>query len=188
MIDYNNILEKKITLLKANGQYRYFLDVNKSIQHFPRFYFEDENGNKKLAVNWCTNDYLCMSLHEEVISKLSYVTHRSGCGSGGTRNISGTTNYHRELEYTLTKLHKKRAVLLFSGAYLGNLTTIATLGKLFPEAVFISDEENHASIIEGIKASNCHKDVFKHNDVMQLKEILKAIPADKPKIILFESV
>ena len=188
MIDYNNILEKKITLLKASGQYRYFLDINKSVQHFPRFYFEDENGNKKLAVNWCTNDYLCMSLHEEVISKLSFVAHRSGCGSGGTRNISGTTNYHRELEYTLAKLHKKEAALLFSGAYLANVTAITSLGKLFPDAVFISDEKNHASIIEGIRVSGCQKIVFNHNDINHLKDILQTIPSNKPKIIFFESI
>lgn len=188
MINYQNILQEKITSLQVSGQYRYFLDVNKSAQHFPRFYFDDEQGEKKLAVNWCTNDYLCMSLHEEVIGRLSFVAHRSGSGSGGTRNISGTTNYHRELEYTLAKLHKKEAALLFSGAYLANLTTIGTLGKLFPDAVLISDDENHASIIEGIKASACHKLIFKHNDVIHLEEVLKAIPPDKPKIILFESV
>ena len=188
MIDYNNILEKKITLLKANGQYRYFLNVNKSVQHFPRFYFEDENGNKKLAVNWCTNDYLCMSLHEEVISKLSFVAHRSGCGSGGTRNISGTTNYHRELEFTLAKLHKKDAALLFSGAYLANVTAITSLGKLFPDVVYISDEKNHASIIEGIRVSGCKKIVFHHNDINHLEAILQTIPVETPKIIFFESV
>jgi len=188
MIDYNNILEEKITLLKASGQYRYFLDVNKSVQHFPRFYFEDENGNKKLAINWCTNDYLCMSLNEEVISKLSFVAHRSGCGSGGTRNISGTTNYHRDLEFTLANLHTKEAALLFSGAYLANVTAISSLGKLFPDSVFISDEKNHASIIEGIRVSGCKKLVFNHNDISHLEDILQTIPAGTPKIIFFESI
>jgi len=188
MFDYNTILQQKIATLKLSGQYRYFLDVNKSAQHFPRFYFENEIGEKKMAVNWCSNDYMCMSVHEEVIGKLSYVAHRSGSGSGGTRNISGTTNYHRELEYTLAKLHQKEAALLFNGAYLANLTTLGTLGKIFSELVIISDEENHASIIEGIKASGCTKHIFRHNDTLHLEEILKSLPTSQPKLIVFESI
>ncbi len=85
-MDYQTIFSEKISQLKKAGNYRYFLDVNKSAQHFPKFYYDDERGNKKMAVNWCSNDYLCMSVHEEVISKLSYAAHRSGAGSGGTRN------------------------------------------------------------------------------------------------------
>jgi 5-aminolevulinate synthase len=188
MFDYNTILQQKIATLKLSGQYRYFLDVNKSAQHFPSFYFENELGEKKKAVNWCSNDYMCMSVHEEVIGKLSFVAHRSGSGSGGTRNISGTTNYHRELEYTLANLHKKEAALLFNGAYLANLTTLGTLGKIFTDLLIISDEENHASIIEGIKASGCSKHIFRHNDTLHLEEILKSLPANQPKLIVFESV
>jgi len=129
-----------------------------------------------------------MSLNEEVISKLSFVAHRSGCGSGGTRNISGTTNYHRDLEFTLANLHTKEAALLFSGAYLANVTAISSLGKLFPDSVFISDEKNHASIIEGIRVSGCKKLVFNHNDISHLEDILQTIPAGTPKIIFFESI
>ena len=106
-IDYNSLFSAKIEQLKKDGNYRYFLDVNKSAQHFPKFYYEDEQGKKKSAINWCSNDYLCMSIHEEVISKLSFVAHKSGVGSSGTRNISGTTIYHRELENTIADLHKK---------------------------------------------------------------------------------
>ncbi len=188
MIDYNDILIQQISALKKSGNYRYFLDVNKSAQHFPRFYYEDEAGDKHMAVNWCSNDYLCMSIHEEVIGKLSFVTHRSGSGSGGTRNISGTTVYHRELETTLAALHQKESALLFGGAYLANLTTLGTLGKLFPGMIFISDEENHASIIEGMKVARCSKEIFRHNDVVHLEKILAALPLDIPKIIVFESV
>jgi 5-aminolevulinate synthase len=188
MIDYNNILQQKIAALKESGSYRYFLDVNKSAQHFPRFYYENEMGEKKMAVNWCSNDYMCMSVNEDVIGKLNFISHRSGAGSGGTRNISGTTVYHKELEKTLSALHKKEAALLFGGAYIANLTSLSTLGKLFTNTVFISDEENHASLIEGIKASNCEKIIFRHNDVDHLEDILQTIDADRAKIIVFESV
>lgn len=188
MIDYNNILQQKIAALKESGSYRYFLDVNKSAQHFPRFYYENEMGEKKMAVNWCSNDYMCMSVHEDVISKLNFVAHRSGAGSGGTRNISGTTIYHKELEKTISRLHKKEAALLFSGAYLANTTALSTLGKLFKNVVFISDEENHASLIEGMKGCHAEKFIFRHNDTSHLEEILQSIAAEKPKIIVFESV
>jgi 5-aminolevulinate synthase len=188
MINYNDILQQKITSLKESGGYRYFLDVNKSAQHFPRFYYENEMGEKKMAVNWCSNDYMCMSVHEEVIGKLNFVSHRSGAGSGGTRNISGTTIYHKELEKTLSTLHKKEAALLFSGAYLANTTALSTLGKLFKEVVFISDQENHASLIEGIKGCHAEKMIFRHNDVKHLEEILQSIDSNLPKIIVFESV
>jgi 5-aminolevulinate synthase len=129
-----------------------------------------------------------MSVHEEVIGKLNFVAHRSGAGSGGTRNISGTTIYHKELENTLAGLHKKEAALLFSGAYLANTTALSTLGKLFKDVVFISDEENHASLIEGIKGCHAEKYIFRHNDTNHLEEILKTIATDRPKIIVFESV
>jgi 5-aminolevulinate synthase len=188
MIDYNNILQSKIDILKKEGSYRFFLDVNKSAQHFPRFYYEDEQGQKQMAVNWCSNDYLCMSVHEEVISKLNFISHRSGAGSGGTRNISGSTQYHRELELTLAELHQKEASLLFGGAYLANLTTLSTLGKLLEGALFISDERNHASIIEGIRASGSEKIIVRHNDTTELEKILSQLPAEKPKIIVFESI
>lgn len=188
MINYNNILQQKIAALKESGSYRYFLDVNKSAQHFPRFYYENELGEKKMAVNWCSNDYMCMSVQEDVISKLNFVSHRSGAGSGGTRNISGTTIYHKELEKTLSVLHKKEAALLFSGAYLANTTALSTLGKLFKDVIFISDEENHASLIEGMKGCHAEKQIFRHNDVKHLEEILKSLATDRPKIIVFESV
>jgi 5-aminolevulinate synthase len=188
MINYNDILQQKILALKESGSYRYFLDVNKSAQHFPKFYYENEMGEKKMAVNWCSNDYMCMSVHEDVIGKLNFVSHRSGAGSGGTRNISGTTVYHKELEKKLSALHKKEAALLFGGAYIANLTALSTLGKLFANTVFISDEENHASLIEGMKGCHAEKFIFRHNDTNHLEEILQAIPADQPKIIVFESV
>jgi 5-aminolevulinate synthase len=187
-MNYNSYFDTPIQALKVSGHYRYFLEVNKSAQHFPKFYFKDQDGIKRSAINWCSNDYLAQSVHEDVISKLSFASNRAGVGSGGTRNISGTTIYHKELEDTLANLHHKEGALLFSGAYLANVTTLATLGKLIPDLIFISDERNHASIVEGIKGSKNQKEIFKHNDVSNLEEILKVLPTDKPKIIVFESV
>jgi len=105
-MDYFSFFEKRLKQLKDNGSYRYFLEVNKSAQHFPQFYYTDKENVQRSAVNWCSNDYLCMTTHEEVIAKLSFTAHRSGTGSGGTRNISGTTNHHKELETTLAGWHK----------------------------------------------------------------------------------
>jgi 5-aminolevulinate synthase len=188
MIDYQNILKEKLDLLKQQGAYRYFLEVNKSAQHFPQFYYKNEDGVQRSAVNWCSNDYLCMSTHEEIISKLSFTTHRSGSGSSGTRNISGTTVHHKELESTLAEWHKKEAALLFNGAYQANVTTLQTLGRHIPGLVFISDEKNHASLIEGMRAGGNEKKIFRHNDTAHLKEILLSISPDRPKLIVFESV
>ena len=187
-MDYQSFLKEKLQQLKDNGSYRYFLEVNKSAQHFPNFYYTDEQGQQRAAVNWCSNDYLSMSTHEEVITKLGFVTHRSGTGSGGTRNISGTTNHHKELEKTLAAWHKKEAALLFNGAYQANVTTLQTLGKNIPGLVFFSDERNHASIIEGIRGCRNEKKIFRHNDVGHLEELLQTVPVDQPKLIVFESV
>ena len=188
MIDYNNLFEQKLNALKESGSYRHFLEVNKSAQHFPHFYYSNAEGIQRSAVNWCSNDYLCMSIHEEVIAKLSFTAHRSGTGSSGTRNISGTTNHHRELEVTLATWHQKEAAIVFNGAYLANVTSLQTLGRNIPGLVFISDARNHASIIEGIRTSGCEKKIFRHNDMHSLEEMLQSIPADVPKVIVFESV
>jgi 5-aminolevulinate synthase len=188
MFDYNSYLGQQLQQLKNEGRYRYFLEVNKSAQHFPNFYYTDEKGTQHAAVNWCSNDYLGMSTNEDVIAKLGFVTHRSGTGSGGTRNISGTTNHHRELEKTLAAWHKKEAALLFNGAYQANVTTLQTLGKNIPGLIFFSDERNHASIIEGIRGCKNEKKVFRHNDVQHLEELLQSVSLEKPKLIVFESV
>ena len=187
-MDYQLFLNQRLQELKDSGAYRYFLEVNKSAQHFPSFYYGDEKGQQHAAVNWCSNDYLGMSTNEEVISKLGFVIHRSGTGSGGTRNISGTTNHHKELERTLASWHRKEAALLFNGAYQANVTTLQTLGKNIPGLVFFSDERNHASIIEGIRGCKNEKKIFRHNDVEHLEELLRSAPADQPKLIVFESV
>lgn len=188
LINYQHILQGKLAQLKQSGSYRYFLDVDKSAALFPRFFYTDGAGTTKTAINWCSNDYLCMSVNSTLADTLAKVTKRSGTGSGGTRNISGTTVYHRQLEKALAHLHQKEAALLFNGAYLANLTTLQTLGKLLPNALFVSDERNHASIIEGIKASGCDKVIFKHNDTQHLEQILQKEAGNRPVIVVFESV
>lgn len=181
------ILKSRLDQLKDDGSYRYFLQVNKSARHFPVFYYE-KDGRSKKAINFCSNDYLGMSTDEDVIGKLSFVLHQSGTGSGGTRNISGSTQYHKSLESTISQWHGKEAALLFGSAYLANLTALQTLGRHIPNLVFISDERNHASMIEGMRASGCAKHVFRHNDMQHLEEILGAIPQNTPKLIVVESV
>jgi 5-aminolevulinate synthase len=187
-MNYHTFFETNLQKLKDQGSYRYFLEVNKSAQHFPHFYYVNEDAVYRSAVNWCSNDYLCMSIHEEVIAKLSFTAHRSGTGSSGTRNISGTTNYHKELESTLASWHKKDAALLFNGAYQANVTTLQTLGRQIPELIFVSDECNHASLVEGMRSTKNKKIIFRHNDVSHLEEILGSLSPDQPKLIVFESI
>lgn len=185
---YDSIFLERLQQLRDTGAYRRFLEVNKSAQHFPYFYYEDENGAQRRAANWCSNDYLGLSTHEMLISKLSFTTHRSGTGSSGTRNISGTTNHHRALEQALSDWHRKEAALLFNGAYHANVTCLQTLARNIPGLVFISDERNHASLIEGMRSVSNQKLIFRHNDMQHLEELLQTIPSSSPKIIVFESV
>ena len=186
--NHRAILSRKLDTLKAQGNYRHFLDIRKSAQLFPRFFYETRDGGTRSAVNWCSNDYLGMSTDEEIIGYMTDTTFESGTGSGGTRNISGTTVHHKALEQTVATLHHKQAGLIFNSAYLANLTAISTLGRAFEHCVFISDEENHASIIEGIRLSRCEKHIFRHNDVKHLEEILESLGRDTVKIVVFESV
>jgi 5-aminolevulinate synthase len=187
MFDYSAYFKKELDDLRSEGRYRYFLNVNKSARHFPHFYYE-KGGETRRAINFCSNDYLGMSVEEEVIGKLSFILHHSGTGSSGTRNISGTTQQHQSLEKLLADWHKKESALLFGGAYLANVTALQTLGRKIPDLIFISDERNHASMIEGIRASGNTKIIFRHNDVAHLKEILAELPVDQPKMVVFESV
>ncbi|MFN8015618.1 MAG: 5-aminolevulinate synthase [Acidimicrobiia bacterium] len=188
MVDYHKVFRQHLNRLKEVGNYRYFLDVEKNASTFPKFSFTDSNGDKYTATNWCSNDYLCMSTRDEIIERSVEVVRQSGVGSGGTRNISGTTTHHKELERTLAKLHGKDSALIFSGAYMANLTTLQTLGKIFPDICFISDQRNHASLIEGMRASKKDKIIFRHNDVEHLEYILQSMPVERPKLIVFESV
>lgn len=179
-------LSHLLSVLKGEGLYRTFLEVDKNAPRFPRFHYQ-LNTKKGSAINWCTNDYLGMSIHREVINILKEVADEAGVGSGGTRNLSGTTQWHLALEHEISNLHQKAATLLFGSAYQANVTALSTLGKIIPDLIFFSDEFNHASIIEGIKYSGCEKHIFQHNHVQQLEELLQQHSSSK-KIIVFESL
>jgi 5-aminolevulinate synthase len=186
--DYEHLFNQKLDVLKTQGNYRYFLDIERSAKLFPVFHYTDADGNRHEATNFCSNDYLGQTTHPEVQAAAIEAIEKAGTGSGGTRNISGTTNYHLALERATAQLVKKESALIFNSAYLANQTALTTLGRHFEHVHFVSDEENHASMIEGIRGCKYKKHIFKHNDIRHLEEILCQIPRELPKVVAFESV
>jgi len=186
-LDYNSIFKSAIERLHDEGRYRVFIDILRSKGSFPNARCFGGNGPKPITV-WCSNDYLCMGQHAAVVGAMEKALHEVGAGSGGTRNISGNTHYHTELETELASLHGKSGALLFTSGYVSNEAALSTLGKLLPGCVIFSDELNHASMIAGIKNSGCEKRVFRHNDLEHLEELLAAEDSETPKLIAFESV
>lgn len=186
-LSYEGQLAEKLKTLKTQGNYRYFLPLKKSVKNQPAFSHDTEGGSK-MVVNWTSNDYLGMSVDVDVVGAFVEAAREDGVGSGGTRNISGTTVRHIELEKTIAELHQKSDALLFTSAYVANSTAISILAKAFPNTLILSDEENHASMIEGIKLSRCEKVIFKHNNLEHLEQLLALQDTNRPKIILFESV
>jgi 5-aminolevulinate synthase len=186
-LDYNSIFKSAIERLHDEGRYRVFIDILRSKGSFPNARCFGGNGPKPITV-WCSNDYLCMGQHAAVVGAMEKALHVGGAGSGGTRNISGNTHYHTELETELASLHGKSGALLFTSGYVSNEAALSTLGKLLPGCVIFSDELNHASMIAGIKNSGCEKRVFRHNDLEHLEELLAAEDSETPKLIAFESV
>jgi 5-aminolevulinate synthase len=186
-MDYESRFRQHLESLHAEGRYRIFADLKRRCGAYPRARHFAEDGEREVTV-WCSNDYLGMSQHPKVREAMHEAIEAVGAGSGGTRNISGTTHYHVELEAELADLHGKEAALLFTSAYIANDSTLATLQRLMPGLVIFSDEKNHASMIEGIRRGGGEKHIFRHNDVEHLEELLKKAPASAPKIIAFESV
>ena len=170
---------------KDDGRYRTFNDIIRKRGDYPNAIWYSKYSIKNI-VNWCSHDYLGMGQHSYVIDSMKTALETAGAGAGGTRNISGTTHYHNALERELALLHKKESALLFTSAYNANQTTLETMGKIIPDLLFISDEENHSSIIQGLRHSKCRKEIFKHNDVQDLESILMSNPG--PKCVVFESV
>ncbi|MEL6313994.1 MAG: 5-aminolevulinate synthase [Pseudomonadota bacterium] len=187
-MDYNARLDKAIGRLHDEGRYRTFIDIERSNGHYPHATWTRPDGSEQRITVWCGNDYLGMGQHPVVLKAMHDALEATGAGSGGTRNISGTTIYHKMLEAELADLHKKEAALLFTSAYIANDATLSTLSKLFPGLIIYSDELNHASMIEGIRRNGGEKRIFKHNDLDHLREMLKADDPDAPKLIAFESV
>jgi 5-aminolevulinate synthase len=186
-LDYDSIFRSAIARLHDEGRYRVFIDILRTKGSFPNAHCFGGNGPKPITV-WCSNDYLCMGQHPVVVEAMEKALHEVGAGSGGTRNISGNTHYHTELEAELASLHGKEGALLFTSGYVSNEAALSTLGKLLPGCVIFSDELNHASMIAGIKNSLCEKRVFRHNDLDHLEELLSSADPDTPKLIAFESV
>jgi 5-aminolevulinate synthase len=186
-LDYDRIFRSAIERLHEEGRYRVFIDILRTKGQYPNARCFGGNGPKPITV-WCSNDYLGMGQHPVVIEAMETALHDVGAGSGGTRNISGNTHYHTELEAELADLHGKEAALIFTSGYVSNEAALSTLGKLLPGCVIFSDELNHASMIAGIKNSGCEKRVFRHNDLEHLEELLAAEDAETPKLIAFESV
>jgi 5-aminolevulinate synthase len=187
-VDYQRIFADAIERLHAEGRYRVFIDILRNKGAFPNARcFAGHNGPKPITV-WCSNDYLAMGQHPKVIAAMEEALHDVGAGSGGTRNISGNSHYHVELEAELADLHGKEAALLFTSGYVSNEATLSTLAKLLPGCIVFSDALNHASMIAGIKNAGCEKRVFRHNDLAHLEELLAEAPEEAPKLIAFESV
>jgi 5-aminolevulinate synthase len=179
---------KLIEQLKSEGKYRVFNDILRERGDYPRAIWYGPYNIKNI-VNWCSNDYLGMGQHKVVIDAMHTALDQTGAGSGGTRNIAGTTHYHVALEHELSTLHKKSGPLLFSSAYVANELTLIALAKIIPNIEFISDSKNHASLIEGMRHSRAPKHIFKHNDLEDLKSKLEEVVSRKavPCVVL-ESV
>lgn len=180
--------EDALNSIKSEGRYRVFIDLKRHRGDFPRAAARYEDGREQDVIVWCSNDYLGMGQDSDVLDGMHEAIDTFGAGSGGTRNISGTTRYHVDLEKELADLHGKEGALLFTSGYVSNEATLSTIAKILPDVIIYSDELNHASMIEGIRRSSCARRVFKHNDIDHLRSLIENDPADAPKLIAFESV
>jgi 5-aminolevulinate synthase len=187
-LNYIAKLDEAIARLHEEGRYRTFIDIERTNGRFPYATWRRPDGTEMPITVWCGNDYLGMGQHPAVLRAMHEAIDAAGAGSGGTRNISGTTVYHKRLEAELADLHGKEAALLFTSAYIANDATLSTLPKLFPGLIIYSDALNHASMIEGVRRNGGAKRIFRHNDVAHLRELLEADDSDTPKLIAFESL
>jgi len=186
-MNYEQFFDDKISGLKAEGRYRVFTEIMRRVSHFPEATHYTPQGTNDIVV-WCSNDYLGMGQHPVVIAAMHEAIDACGAGAGGTRNISGNNRYHVLLEEELASLHGTEAALLFTSGYTANMTTLMTLGAVLPGCIIFSDSQNHNSMIEGIRHSRAPRQVFRHNDVAHLEELLAAAPVNAPKLVAFESV
>ena len=185
---YNDFLDQSLNRLHDEGRYRTFIDIVREKGNFPHARWHRPDGTNAPVTVWCGNDYLGMGQHPTVLRAMHEALDATGAGSGGTRNISGTTVYHKKLEDELAYLHGKENTLLFTSAYIANDATLSTLPKLFPDLIIYSDALNHASMIEGIRRNGGSKRIFRHNDLGHLRELLESDDPKAPKLIAFESI
>ncbi len=187
-MDYNHELDAALQRLHDEGRYRTFIEIERRQGQFPHATWKKPDGSETPVTVWCGNDYLGMGQHPAVRDAMHEAIEATGAGSGGTRNISGTTVYHKRLEAEIADLHRKEDALIFTSAYIANDATLSTLPKLFPGLIIYSDALNHASMIEGVRRNGGAKRIFRHNDVAHLRELLEADDPAAPKLIAFESV
>jgi len=187
-MDYRAAFRDSVERVRGEGRYRVFADLKRHRGRFPFATWTAPTGETRDVVVWCSNDYLGQGQNPVILDAMHKAIDEAGSGSGGTRNISGTTRYHVELEAELADLHGKDAALLFTSGYVSNEATLATLQKILPGLIVFSDELNHASMIAGIRNGGGPRKIFRHNDLAHLEELLAAAPADAPKLVAFESV
>ena len=187
-MNYIEFFENAVSSLKEEKRYRVFADLERRTGRFPRAIWRAENGLEREITIWCSNDYLGMGQHPDVIEAMSSTAQKMGAGAGGTRNISGTNRRLVELELELADLHNKEASLVFTSGFVSNEAAISTIAKLLPDCLILSDQLNHASMIAGVKNSGMHKQLWRHNDVEHLEELLAAAGKERAKLIVFESV
>ncbi len=179
--------EDALETIHGEGRYRVFVDLHRHRGDFPKATARFEDGTREVTI-WCSNDYLGMGQDQTVIDAMHRAIDSFGAGAGGTRNISGTTHFHVDLEKELADLHGKTGALLFTSGYVANDATLATLGRILPDLIIYSDALNHASMIEGIRRSGAERRIFKHNDVAHLRALMENDDPKRPKLIAFESV
>ena len=187
-MNYSSQLDAALQRLRDEGRYRTFINIQRQSGAYPHAVWRKPDGSEQQVTVWCGNDYLGMGQHPVVLAAMHEAIDAAGAGSGGTRNIAGTTIYHKQLEAELADLHRKDAALLFTSAYIANDATLSTLSRLFPGLIIYSDALNHASMIEGIRRNGGAKRIFRHNDVVHLRELLAADDTAAPKLIAFESI
>lgn len=184
---YNNFFDSYLETLKSEGRYRVFINLERKVGEAPKALWHHD-GTVDEVVVWCSNDYLALSQHPEVVGAMVLAAQTYGAGSGGTRNISGTAHPHVMLEQAIADFHGKEAGLVFSSGYVANEASIAALAGNIPNCIVLSDEKNHASMIQGIRNSRADKIIFKHNDMADLEAKLQQLPLDRPKLIVFTAV
>jgi len=186
-MDYRNYFTAALARLRDERRYRVFADLERIAGRFPHAVWHSPHGPRKVVI-WCSNDYLCMGQHPKVVGAMVETATRMGTGAGGTRNIAGTNHPLVELERELADLHRKEAALVFTSGYISNETGISTLARQMPNCLILSDAWNHNSMIEGVRQAHCEKQIFRHNDMSHLEQLLASADPGRPKLIVFESL